>query len=294
MNAKETVEAMVDAYLLPTIGLNPLVKSLLACVRYFLEVMESLSRSGKIVWWNFDGRSLNSATKSSSSSWSSQLCCFLVWGVFFGLVCFWFLFCFWDSVSPTFLSTRLCVCFVEAGLVVLLVDGPSFRRSDVFLVGAELAAAFDVELSFLSCEVEFSFLSWEVELEGVGVALVEFVDFVILVWFLVDRLPVLMSLVWFFVDRLGLASLVWFLLDILVLFFLGTWSSFVSTSNILLLTRNCLASSCVWSLSEEAQGRRKVNRNKTRKSRSTCLRLKQIKYLSGAILWNLGLCWSWD
>jgi hypothetical protein len=91
-----------------------------------------------------------------------------------------------------------------------------------------------------------------------------------------------------------LASLVWFLLDILVLFFLGTWSSFVSTSNILLLTRNCLASSCVWSLSEEAQGRRKVNRNKTRKSRSTCLRLKQIKYLSGAILWNLGLCWSWD
>jgi hypothetical protein len=42
-----------------------------------------------------------------------------------------------------------------------------------------------------------------------------------------------------------LASLVWFLLDILVLFFLGTWSSFVSTSNILLLTRNCLASSCV-------------------------------------------------
>ena len=49
INAKETVEAMVDAYLLPTIGLNPLVKSLLACVRYFLEVMESLSRSGMIV-----------------------------------------------------------------------------------------------------------------------------------------------------------------------------------------------------------------------------------------------------
>ena len=78
-----------------------------------------------------------------------------------------------------------------------------------------------------------------------AVALVAFVDFVILVWFLVDRLPVLMSLVWFFVDRLGLASLVWFLLDKLVLFFLGTWSSFVPTSNILLLTRNCLASSCV-------------------------------------------------
>ena len=49
MNAKETAEAMVGAYVLPTIGLNPLVKSLLAFVRYFLEVIESLSRSGMIV-----------------------------------------------------------------------------------------------------------------------------------------------------------------------------------------------------------------------------------------------------
>ena len=61
------------------------------------------------------------------------------------------LVCFWDPVlSPTFLSTRLCVCFVEVGLVVLLVDKPSFRRSDDFLVEAELVVAFDVELSFLS------------------------------------------------------------------------------------------------------------------------------------------------
>jgi hypothetical protein len=47
-------------------------------------------------------------------------------------------------------------------------------------------------------------LDWE----SVSVAFVEFVDFVILVWFLVDRLPVLMGLVWFFVDRLGVVSLV--------------------------------------------------------------------------------------
>lgn len=49
MNAKETIDAMVGAYLFPTIGLNPLVKSLLAFVRYFLEVIEILSRSGKRV-----------------------------------------------------------------------------------------------------------------------------------------------------------------------------------------------------------------------------------------------------
>lgn len=74
--------------------------------------------------------------------------------VFFSLVCFWFLFCFWDSWLPTFLSTRDCVCFVEVGLVVLSVDEPSLSRSGVFLVEPAMdlveLEAFEVVLSLLS------------------------------------------------------------------------------------------------------------------------------------------------
>lgn len=46
MNAKEVREAIVEAYLLPTMGLNPIVICLLALVMYALEVVEILARSG--------------------------------------------------------------------------------------------------------------------------------------------------------------------------------------------------------------------------------------------------------
>lgn len=46
MNANETREAMVGAYLLPTIGLNPFVICLLAWLRYALDVVEIFSKSG--------------------------------------------------------------------------------------------------------------------------------------------------------------------------------------------------------------------------------------------------------
>lgn len=46
MNADETIAPIAGAYFLPTNGLNPFVISLLAFVRYNLEVEEIFSKSG--------------------------------------------------------------------------------------------------------------------------------------------------------------------------------------------------------------------------------------------------------
>lgn len=72
MNAKEMIDATAGAYLLPTIGLKLFVISLFALFMYTLDVLEIRSRSGNSVCWNFDGMSLNSAIKSSSSPSSIQ------------------------------------------------------------------------------------------------------------------------------------------------------------------------------------------------------------------------------
>lgn len=71
MNAQETNEAMAGAYFLPTMGLTPLVISLLAFLRYTLEVDEIFSKSGNNVSWNLEGRSVNSEIRSSSVTCTS-------------------------------------------------------------------------------------------------------------------------------------------------------------------------------------------------------------------------------
>lgn len=247
MKAQETTVAMVAAYLFPTMGLNPFVISLLALKMYAFEVIENLSRSGIRVRWNFVGKpvkSLNSETKSSSSS--NQLGCvgFLVWlGFLFGC---WFLIGFSDSSFVNFFSTwgcELCVSFLVVILVVLFLGVLNLPRSEVFFMENELGlakfVALDVELSILILEVELSFLNPNLD-KTLDASLVELVALVSLVWFLLDRLD-LMSLVWFFEDKLGLLSLIWSLVDRLLVFFLG--GSSVSSSNNFLLPKNCLLGS---------------------------------------------------
>ena len=112
MNAQETNEAMAGAYFLPTMGLTPLVISLLAFLRYTLEVDEIFSKSGNSVSWNLEGRSVNSEMRSSSVTWTST---------HMGCMGFWIM----GSLCWTIMGLDLS----EVGLVEL--DG------------------FEVELSFL-------------------------------------------------------------------------------------------------------------------------------------------------
>lgn len=233
MNANETREAMVGAYLLPTIGLTPLVISLFARFRYALEVVEILSRSGIRVFWNFIGKSANSETKSVSSSRSNQLVSFLGFVLF--IICFFVLLSSSSEVW-VFLAN---VWVVRLGLVVLFLGELGLVRSEIFLVESFVEFnVFDeeVEFSFLILEVEFNFLSSSLVLAPsesddnkvddfvVFVVLVELVLVVILVWFLVEiRSEVLASLVWFLDERVGLRSLVWFFKErvVLEILFLG-------------------------------------------------------------------------
>lgn len=230
MNANETREAMVGAYLLPTIGLTPLVISLFARFRYALEVVEILSRSGIRVFWNFIGKSANSETKSVPSSRSSQLVSFLGFVLF--IICFFVLFSSSSEVW-VFLAN---VSVVKLGLVVLFLGELGLVRSEILLVESFVEFDDDVEFSFLILEVEFNFLSTslvlapsesddnKVDVFVVFVVLVELVLVVILVWFLVEiRSEVLASLVWFLDERAGLRSLVWFFEErvVLEIFFLG-------------------------------------------------------------------------
>lgn len=233
MNANETREAMVGAYLLPTIGLTPLVICLFAWFRYALEVVEILSRSGIRVFWNFIGKSANSDTKLVSSSRSNQLVSFL--GFVFFIICFFVLFSSSSEVW-VFLAN---VSVVKLGLVVLFLGELGLVRSEIFLVESFVEFNVfddDVEFSFLILEVELNFLSSslvlapsesddnKVDVFVVFVVLVELVLVVILVWFLVEIRPeVLASLVWFLDERAGLRSLVWFFEErvVLEIFFLG-------------------------------------------------------------------------
>ncbi|KAK0606991.1 hypothetical protein LWI29_007447 [Acer saccharum] len=193
MNAKESMEAMVDAYLLPTIGLKYFfVISLLYLLMYAFEVVEIVSRSGNRVCWNLIGRSLISDTKSCSSSPSSSsqrgfcfVVCFCVLGG-------GFVFCEVGLVVLLFLS--------ELGLILMMLSG---SEEDFVLVLVEFFDELGLDIDF--DVVEFSFLMMSsdfLERESSVVVLVEFV-------------VVLRGLVWFFVvvDKLGLMSLVLFLLD---------------------------------------------------------------------------------
>lgn len=236
MNANETREAMVGAYLLPTIGLNPFVICLLAWLRYALDVVEIFSKSGIRDFWNFMGKSENSDTKSVSSSRSTQLEASDFMGFF--SADFW-AFKFW-----VFLVVVVVVFLGEMGSKIFLVE--SFVEFKVF--------DDNVEFSFLILEVELSFFSSILVLlafdDNKVVVLVELVFLVLLnlVWFL-EEIMVLMGLVWFLEER------------VLEIFFLGltigSSSSFSSTPNIFLLPTNL-------EFSEQAQRRTEAKTNRTK------------------------------
>lgn len=202
MKANETIEAIMGAYFLPTMGLNPLVISLLALFRYNLDVEEIISKSGNRVSWNLEGRSRNSATKSSSSA---------------GFL-----------LDLGFFSGLLNWVLVWAGLVVMGLVG--LVRSEVFLASSEVGFVAFVE--FVGFEVELSFLSLILMM---GVSLIEssVVGLVSLVLFLLELEEEeeggLRSLVWFLVEsEVGLTSLVWFLVDLLTLVEVGLMSLVLS------------------------------------------------------------------
>lgn len=200
-------------------------------------MVEIFSKSGKSVSCNLEGRSLKSATKSSSSSWSAQLG--LVW-ILFGFV-FFSVSGFLDSISFRVLSNWVLDCFVDMGFDVLFLVEFGLSRSKVFLARFELGLvefeAFEVELSFLSlilmvgmvslAESILGFRSLVLFLVDADVRLISFVWFFAkpdvvfnkLVWFLAEFVVVLMDLVWFLV--VGLMSLDWFLVAAVSFFLIG-------------------------------------------------------------------------
>ncbi|KAI9165972.1 hypothetical protein LWI28_023906 [Acer negundo] len=194
MNAKESMEAMVDAYLLPTIGLKYFfVISLLYLLMYAFEVVEIVSRSGNRVCWNLIGRSLISDTKSCSSSPSSSsqlgFCCVVCFCVLGG----GFVFCEVGLVVLLFLSE------LEIGLILMMLSG---SEENFVLVLVEFFDELGLDIDFDVVEFSFLMSSDFLERESSVAVLVEFV-------------VVLRGLVWFFVvmDKLGLMSLVLLLLD---------------------------------------------------------------------------------
>lgn len=174
-------------------------------------MVEIFSRSGIRLCWNFWGSPVISDMRSVSSSSNHPG---------FDVVCFFGLSLSFFVVFLSFIWAG--VLFFVVVFVVSVFLG--LMRSKLFLMGI---SGLVVELSFLGLEVELSFFSSVfcgvsnvvVDVVFVGVVLVEFVFFmVILVWFLDERLVVLMSLVWFLGDErllglLVLLVLVWFFFD---------------------------------------------------------------------------------
>lgn len=128
MKVNEVMEAIVDAYFLPTMGLKLLVICLLALLRQTVEVFDIFSKSGKRVSWNLDGKSVRPVVKSSSSFSNQQGCEFESF----------FLVDDWDFVE--FLDLDSLSFFV----VVL------YRSEDLV----------EVELSFFQLGFQCKFLFW--------------------------------------------------------------------------------------------------------------------------------------